>query len=265
MKQLKLEVTMGEFIAALEEHEEYIHSAYQFSIKEYIKYVLDQENSPFSMVDEKVTLKKHPFSLNDIAYEYFIQNARTQDFQRVCQHVIQKGKISPEKLQMNFNLEGDIRFAQLIHLDRWFLTEWEICNNEVYQWTQKENLLQTNLVDLYQLVNTRLQETDQPAKIFIPDTDPRFEIRKKGRVFVHNSMKEETAVEKQKAFDLVIEQIKETIELLHMRNEEMSEEVVQHFNAHNLEAIQTLMAEKKDSLELQQDLTSIIDKWENRG
>lgn len=64
---------------------------------------------------------------------------------------------------------------------------------------------------------------------------------------------------------LVIEQLKESIELLQLRHEEMSTEVVQFFNEHNLEAIERLMEEKKSSMKLQNDLTNLVEKWTGKG
>ena len=68
-------------------------------------------------------------------------------------------------------------------------------------------------------------------------------------------------MEQNTTLGLVLEQLKESIELLNMRHEEMAQEVVRFFNEHNLEAIEKLMNEKKLGLELQKDIQTIIEKW----
>lgn len=68
-------------------------------------------------------------------------------------------------------------------------------------------------------------------------------------------------MEQNTTLGLVLDQLKDSIELLNIRHEEMATEVVRYFNEHNLEAIEKLMNEKKLSMELQQDLKAILEKW----
>lgn len=68
-------------------------------------------------------------------------------------------------------------------------------------------------------------------------------------------------MEQNTTLGLVLDQLKDSIELLNIRHEEMATEVVRYFNEHNLEAIEKLMNEKKLSMELLQDLKAIVEKW----
>ena len=270
------EVTVSELVDLLQGYQPYFHTFYKMSVEELVNTVLHREDSPF-IVDgtDMIRSKMLSFPMNKYAYDCLSQTGKPQMFDRIVKQIAKKSKLSPIEIEKQLCLEKDIRFVQVEGLDRWLLTEWEICNDEIYRILEERNIEETNANYIYQLISTHIQKKDQPKQIWVPDVDPRFTNIDGGKVRIRDIQEtkreatemetnitiNEQANQSQSTFHSVLKQIEQGLEMLQSRNQQMSDEVVGYFDNQDLEAIRRLMDEKKLNLEFQQDVANLIEKW----
>lgn len=282
------QMTVLDLMIQLKGCESFFLSAYNMHAKDLIEHIIGQEDSPFIIdTTDTIQLEEFPIKINNIAYEYLVQTGKPQSLERLIKQVSKRTKIPIEQVQKQLYIDKDIRFVQIYGFDRWFLTEWEICNDEIYELLLERDSRETTIQHIFQLISTRIQEKDGPRKIWIPDFDSRFIVLDNGKVTIEENHEEEcimdckqsentihqknitnviekTTVEEKISEDTcqsVIRQLYDGINILEERNKRMSEEVIGHFNNNNIEAIHKLMEEKRINLELQQDISKIIEKW----
>jgi hypothetical protein len=241
------------------------------SVDDLIVNTIYQSDSPFTIdTAEMISLEVFPRKVNDIAYEFLLQTGKPQSLDRIIKHITKKTKAQQEQVLRQLYLDKDVRFVQIEGNDRWILTEWEICNDHLYQILLERNITETNLTHIYQLISTQIQRKDEPRRVWMPEQDTRFEVSDNGKVILVLQKHEEvtnmelnntTNIEQHNIFEKVITHLEQATELLKQRNNQMSDEVVQYFNANNLDAIHLLMEEKQANQDFQQDLMNMFEKW----
>jgi len=273
------QLTVNELTHLLQKFEHEINDTYSMSVDELIANTIYRSDSPFAIdTTEIISLEVFPRKINDIAYEFLLQTGKPQSLERIIKHVTKKTKVQQEQILRQLYLEKDIRFVQIEGNARWILTEWEICNDQLYQILLERNISDTNITHIYQLISTQIQRKDEPRRVWMPEQDTRFTVLDNGKVILvlnkheeatnmelHNTTNREqhntTNMEQHNIFEKAINHLEQAIELLKHRNDKMSNEVLQYFNANDLDAIHSLMEEKQTNLEFQQDLMNTLEKW----
>ena len=265
------QLTVSELTHLLQKFEHEINDTYNMSVDDLIVNTIYQSDSPFTIdTAEMISLEVFPRKVNDIAYEFLLQTGKPQSLDRIIKHITKKTKAQQEQVLRQLYLDKDVRFVQIEGNDRWILTEWEICNDHLYQILLERNITETNLTHIYQLISTQIQRKDEPRRVWMPEQDTRFEVSDNGKVILVLQKHEEvtnmelnntTNIEQHNIFEKVITHLEQATELLKQRNNQMSDEVVQYFNANNLDAIHLLMEEKQANQDFQQDLMNMFEKW----
>jgi len=180
-------------------------------------------------------------------------------------------------------LQADHRFLQLSD-QRWLLKEWELVNDEVYNYLVQHETTELPLMDIPFLIQMKLGLTKKKC-LFLPEFDERFQMDET-RLYVLSSqtqpeaedlltnsentsftevaaaMSQEALVDKPKTsvVDEVIHDLMGALIKLEKRSTEMKDEVVGHFSSNNLEAIRELMTEKEKNEKVLLKLKEIVDE-----
>lgn len=180
-------------------------------------------------------------------------------------------------------LQNDHRFVQLSD-QRWLLNEWELVNNEVYNYLVQHETTEIPLIDIPLLMEMKLG-LPKKKSIFLPEFDERFHLGE-SKLYILSSqetkkteelqvktentsfmevavaMTQETVIDKTKitVVDEVIHDLMGSLIKLEQRSNEMKEEVVGHFSSNNLDAIRNLMNEKEKNEKVLLKLKEIVDE-----
>lgn len=194
-------------------------------------------------------------------------------------------------------LFGDHRFVQLNADQRWLLSDWDIVNDDVYQYLCNHGTTELQLRDVPYLLQMKmglskkkclfLPEFDhrflvEETKFFIlqneeeqestfpitqelesPDLMPNRELDNTSFMEVAAAMSQETLEMMEKKSTVVDEVLKDltgALIKLDKRAGEMKDEVVTHFTSNNLEAIKSLMDEKEKNEKVLLKLKEIVDE-----
>ncbi|OEF97037.1 hypothetical protein [Desulfuribacillus alkaliarsenatis] len=265
-------LTVAELKEQLKDFDSYFQSAYNMGLEDLVDTTIDQEDSPFIIdASSTILLQEFPIKMNNLAYDYLVQVGKPLTKDKIIKQLSKRTKTPYNQVEKQLNLEKDMRFVEVYGCDRWLLTEWEICNDQVYNLLRGRDSKETNSTHVYQLISTRIQSKEGPRNIWLPEMDERFTICENGKVFIEELDGEVTCMRDNNIEKLdatgnevhkkIIEQLEQGLYILKKRNERMSEEVVQFFNNNNLDAIHKLMEEKKANKELQHDVNKLIEKW----
>lgn len=180
-------------------------------------------------------------------------------------------------------LQADHRFLQLID-HRWLLNEWELVNDEVYNYLVQHETTELPIMDIPFLIQMKLGLTKKKC-LFLPEFDERFQLDET-RLYILSSqekpenedlqlntentslmevavaMSQEVVADKPKTsvVDEVIHDLMGALIKLEQRSNVMKDEVVGHFSSNNLEAIRELMTEKEKSEKVLIKLKEIVDE-----
>jgi len=181
-------------------------------------------------------------------------------------------------------LQTDHRFLQLSD-NRWLLKDWELVNDEVYNYLVQHETTELLLMDIPFLIQMKLGLTKKKY-LFLPEYDERFQ-QDETRLYILSShaqleaedlqktkaentsfmevaaaMSQEILVDKSKTtvVDEVIHDLLGSLIKLEKRSTEMKDEVVGHFSSNNLEAIRDLMTEKEKNEKVLLKLKEIVDE-----
>ncbi|MDR7316056.1 sigma-70 family RNA polymerase sigma factor [Brevibacillus nitrificans] len=89
-----------------------------------------------------------------------------------------KLKIAYEINQLEQNLLSDIRFMQIQSTNYWMLSEWELINDLVYEYMQKQKIFSALQEEIQKVIFHEYQ-IDELNAIFAPEIDSRFRVNKK--------------------------------------------------------------------------------------
>lgn len=259
------ELTVDRLLHQLQEFAPYLLQVYSMPVEQLVDDVLHAEQSPFTVdAAGTIRLQEFPLRINHAAFNYLSQVGKPQSLERIIKQVSKKTKIAPQYVEQQLKLEKDMRFVQVVGLERWFLTEWEICNQTIYEILLQQGIRETNSNYVYQIIASEIQKKDQSKRIWVPEIDMRFQIFDNGKVIIREIVEEADKVDHSTGNEILqtaVQQIEQTIAMLEERNQQMATEVVGFFDEQDLEAIRVLMDEKRENMELQQDLLMIMEKW----
>lgn len=195
-------------------------------------------------------------------------------------------------------LLGDHRFVQLKADQRWMLSDWDIVNDEAYQYLSNHGTTELQLRDIPYMLQMKLGLSKKKG-IFLPEFDPRFKVEETKLFILQKEEKQESTFpimqeldtpdslsnreldntsfmevaaamsqetleiienEKSTVVDEVLKDLTGALIKLEKRAGEMKDEVVSHFTSNNLEAIKSLMDEKEKNEKVLIKLKEIVDE-----
>ncbi|WP_289140358.1 hypothetical protein [uncultured Brevibacillus sp.] len=275
--------------------------------------VLQMDQSPVRVASSEaiVELTYQPHQLYDLAYRFLRDTGAPKKLEQIVAELRRQTQFGWNQILRMLQLEKDTRFVQYQGDIRWFLAEWTLGNDQVYEFCRKNGITQVTSRSLIHFLEQEVGIAGDAA--FLPVLDDRFRID--GEILyiivrsdddieeqIEEQMDEPVAEEVAVAAEAIVsetiantesvseaavsesaqpvlheeqteqkEQIKplmtkeemmmsnatnqqvleevqqllqEAISRLETRQQDMSQEVVAHFQQSNMQAIEVLMKEK---------------------
>lgn len=222
-----------------------------------------------------------PHQLFDLAYRYVRDTHAPKTVEQILREVRRQTQFSWNQASRLLVLEKDPRFVQYEGDSRWFLAEWKLMNDQIFDWVASKEVEYVSLRNLYYFVEQELG-LQQKEYIFLPELDDRFKLVGDNLFLVHsegpkepeepkeqiemtfaeaeiaatiqqennllNMFEEETHMNttqvQANVKQEVTQHLRQALALLEMRNQEMAQEVIINFQQSNIQAIEVLMNEK---------------------
>ncbi|WP_400164794.1 hypothetical protein ACAF76_005910 [Brevibacillus sp. TJ4] len=264
--------------------------------------VLKMEQSPVRVgsSDAIVELTFSPHQLFDLAYRYVRDTQTPKLLEQIIGELRRQTQFGWNQINRLLQLQRDPRFVQFEGDTRWFLAEWTIANDQVFDFCQKNGISKVASRSLVYFLDQEVGIGEEAA--FLPALDDRFrmdgdtlyitaageqaaEVEAQQEVAAalasdaaaaeeagpvtqpehtpqeQEDPKEEHAmntVQSQHVLQEVQQLLEQAISRLDARNQEMSQEVVAHFQQNNMQAIEVLMKEKNKHEQIANGLKQLL-------
>jgi hypothetical protein len=139
--------------------------------------VLQMKQSPVRVghTEAIIELTYQPHQLFDLAYRFLRDTHTPKKIEQIVPELRRQTQFSWNQVTRLLELERDPRFVQYQGDPRWFLAEWKVANDRVYDFMRTNGLRQISLRSLsYFLeheVGVSLRE-----ELFLPEADDRFQL-----------------------------------------------------------------------------------------
>lgn len=245
-------------------------------------------------------LSYQPHQLFDQAYRFVRKSHSPKNLDQMMRELRQHTHFSWNQITKLLTLDKDPRFIQYDGDDRWYLAEWKLANDSIYEFLVSKAIDRLSIRLLFHMVENELKLSTKES-IFAPELDGRFTVNgeniyvngqddmaiaiqevetAEAQVATTDTLVEKPALEQTepqgKNLELVQEEkimittqtknvlteveqlLSKAASLLDQRNEEMSQEVISHFQESNMDAIEILMKEKHKNEQVVTDIKTIV-------
>ncbi|KNB72204.1 hypothetical protein [Brevibacillus reuszeri] len=269
--------------------------------------VLQMDQSPVRVASSEaiVELTYQPHQLYDLAYRFLRDTGAPKKLEQIVAELRRQTQFGWNQILRMLQLEKDTRFVQYQGDIRWFIAEWTLGNDQVYEFCRSNGITQVTSRSLIHFLEQEVGIAGDAA--FLPNLDDRFRIDGEILYIVVRSEDEseeqieermavsevaaaavsqapETIAKTDSVSEVVVTEsaqpvlqeeqkeqekplitkeeitmsnatnqqvleevqklLQEAIERLETRQQDMSQEVVDHFQQSNMQAIEVLMKEK---------------------
>ena len=272
--------------------------------------VLRMDQSPVRVASSEaiVELTYQPHQLYDLAYRFLRDTGAPKKLEQIVAELRRQTQFGWNQILRMLQLEKDTRFVQYQGDIRWFLAEWTLGNDQVYEFCRKNGITQVTSRSLIHFLEQEVGIAGDAA--FLPVLDDRFRIdgeilyiiarseddieeqieeqmdepaaaevavtaeaidsetiantesvsevsvSESAQPVLHEEQKEQmkplitkeentmSSAINQQVLEEVQQLLQEAISRLETRQQDMSQEVVAHFQQSNMQAIEVLMKEK---------------------
>lgn len=165
--------------------------------------VLKMEQSPVRVASSEaiVEITYQPHQVYDLAYRFLRDTQHPKKLEQIVAELRRQTQFGWNQILRMLQLERDPRFVQYQGDDRWFLAEWTLANDQVYDFCRNNGITQ---VAARSLVHFLEQEVGIAADAaFLPMLDDRFRVEGDTLYIIVRSdvTDEELAVEEMAAAD----------------------------------------------------------------
>ncbi|UFJ41642.1 hypothetical protein LOK74_03770 [Brevibacillus humidisoli] len=253
--------------------------------EEFLTRILHIPNAPIRVgrTEAIIELVHQPHQLFDLAYRYLLDAQVPKTAEQIFREVRKRTQFSWNQIARILILERDPRFVQYENDDRWFLAEWKLANDHVYEYLVSAKAAP---MPLRAVSYTMEREIGLSPKeyVFLPELDDRFQVET-GTVHLTSAEQSEAteseadAEQRQAEAEVaaattspesarqqlsleddwsmnstavktnvqkeVNDLLKQALHLLENRNQEMGQEVVARFQESDMRSIEGLMKEKQ--------------------
>ncbi|GAB7387034.1 hypothetical protein BSNK01_08700 [Bacillaceae bacterium] len=257
-----------------------------------LRRALNSQNSPFQKGASEaiVQFNGNKSKILDHAYAILKEIKRPLSEEKLKQKLRQRGVLHWHQMKKPLPLEQDPRFVQLESDGRWMPTEWRLANDKVFEYALSRQAFFFPLEKIPEILKE--MGLSQHEYIFILDGDERFSVEEghlrvrlqseqariskeeKGVEEMQLMQSEQTAQTTQTAqtppatpetktvLQEVLYEIKQAIQRLRQRNEEMKREVIDSFQQDDMRTIERLMAEKRKNETAYREFAALLEKLE---
>lgn len=149
-------------------------NGYEMDSEEVLAQVLEMEHSPVCIghTDAIVELTYQPHQLYDLAYRFLRDTHLPKTVEQIVPELRRQTQFSWNQVRRMLELERDPRFIQYQGENRWYLAEWKVANDRVYQFILQNDLKQISLRTLSYFLEVEVGLSKED--IFLPEIDERF-------------------------------------------------------------------------------------------
>ncbi|MGG4497005.1 hypothetical protein [Brevibacillus reuszeri] len=272
--------------------------------------VLQMDQSPVRVASSEaiVELTYQPHQLYDLAYRFLRDTGAPKKLEQIVAELRRQTQFGWNQILRMLQLEKDTRFVQYQGDIRWFIAEWTLGNDQVYEFCRANGITQVtsrslihfleqevgiagdaaflpNLDDRFRIdgeilyivvrsedeseeqIEERIEElavsevaaaavSEAPETIAKTDSVSEVVVTESAQPVLQEEQKEQekplitkeeitmSNATNQQVLEEVQKLLQEAIERLETRQQDMSQEVVDHFQQSNMQAIEVLMKEK---------------------
>ena len=277
---LKRVFRLGERSLARQEISHRLQNLYSGDAEEVIETALSHQKSPFREGSSKAIIEFHQEAsvLATHAFQILTESGIPVSEDQLLRKLRGQNLVSWGFPFERLGLQADHRFLQLKD-QRWLLKEWELVNDEVYNYLVNQGTTELPQRDLPLLIGMKMGF--KKKFVFLPEFDERFRMDETRLYILSSPVKQETedlaiVTEKTSFMEVAVAMIQETQKTsvvdevvndlmgalikLEKRSNEMKEEVVGHFSSNNLDAIKSLMNEKEKNEKVLLKLKEIVEE-----
>ncbi|WP_027416459.1 hypothetical protein [Aneurinibacillus terranovensis] len=256
----------------------------QLSAEQVIEQAVADELSPFHIGGSHAVIEIDGVYRDHIADElvrYFLETKAPLTREQCLKKLRRNNLVSYSYDGNKLPLFHDARFVQFNGSDLWYLSRWNVANDEIYSYLTDRGIKQLPIAQLHMIVEHELGLSRREF-VFVPEGDPRFRVID-GLVIVsytdeinHDENKEKSAVqinqhEEEVAVTMandvktasiwedILCNAQDSIEKVEQRIKEMEEEVLDHFKQNNMAAISQLVAEKEKNESIVKALEKVME------
>ncbi|HZG15887.1 MAG TPA: hypothetical protein VE710_12785 [Candidatus Bathyarchaeia archaeon] len=152
-------------------------NGYEMDSEEVLAHVLSMEQSPVRVghTDAIIELTYQPHQLYDLAYRFLRDTHMPKTVEQIVPELRRQTQFSWNQVRRMLDLERDLRFVQYQGDKRWYLAEWKVVNDRVYQFAVENGLKQLSLRTLSFFLENEVGISSKDD-IFLPEADDRFQV-----------------------------------------------------------------------------------------
>ncbi|WP_126425665.1 hypothetical protein [Brevibacillus marinus] len=247
----------------------------------FLSRLLNIPNSPVraGRTEAIIELAYQPHQLFDLAYRYLRDTQQPKTADQIFREVRKRTHFSWNQIARILVLEKDPRFVQYEQDERWFLAEWKLANDHVYEYLVSTGAAS---IPLRAVTYSLEQEMGLSAKeyVFLPELDDRFLVQSgyvqlsspepsgsgrseaeasraeaaaaaavavQGKLTLEDDGGMNTTATMTNVQQEVAELLRQALHLLDQRGQEMGQEVIARFQESDMPGIEALLREKQQN------------------
>ncbi|CAM5785489.1 MULTISPECIES: hypothetical protein [Brevibacillus] len=136
--------------------------------------VLQMEQSPVRIgrTEAIVEVTYQPHQLFDLAYRFLRDTQSPKTLEQIVAELRRQTQFGWNQIMRMLQLERDLRFVQYQGDVRWFLADWTLANDQVYQFCRKNGIAQISVRSLTHFLE--LEAEVPQGSVFLSALDDRF-------------------------------------------------------------------------------------------
>jgi hypothetical protein len=139
--------------------------------------ILHAEHSPVRVGHSEaiIELTYQPHQLHDLAYRFLRDTHSPKKVEQIVPELRRQTQFSWNQVRRMLQLERDPRFVQYRGDQRWFLAEWKVANDRVYNYFRTNGITQISLRSLAYFLEHEAG-LSMKEELFLPEMDDRFRL-----------------------------------------------------------------------------------------
>lgn len=138
--------------------------------------VLQMKQSPVRVgrTDAIVEVTYQPHQLFDLAFRYLRDTQTPKTLEQIVAELRRQTQFGWNQITRLLQLDRDLRFVQFQGDVRWFLADWTVANDQVYQFCRSNGIAQISSRSLGHFLEQEAKIP--PGAVFLPPLDDRFRL-----------------------------------------------------------------------------------------
>jgi hypothetical protein len=139
--------------------------------------ILRKEQSPVRVGSSEaiIELTYQPHQLFDLAYRFLRDTHTPKTLEQIVPELRRQTQFSWNQVMRLLQLERDPRFVQYQGDKRWFLSDWKLANDQIYQYACEHGVTQISARTIFYFIELEVGLSSREY-VFLPELDDRFRL-----------------------------------------------------------------------------------------